>query len=330
MHSPNKLPYGKPLFFEGEYKYDKIYPLYIQRMKCQFELLEGGIPCIQLKNSRGFVPTEYLSSSNGEQIVLTLTNIDLELIRDNYKLKDIEYVCGWKFRAVTGIFDSYIDYWTDIKIQATKDGNPGLRSIAKLMLNALYGKFATSPYVRSAIPYQTENGVKFRKTEKVEREKNQRVYLPVGEYITSIARNKTIRSCKACIDRIIYSDTDSMHLLGNSIPEGIEVDSVKLGAWKIEETWIKGKFLRAKTYIEELIISDKEYEKLIEEKTPNVYEKDGIKHRLKVTVAGLPKTAHGNVTFENFTEGAVFGGKLMPKTVKGGVVLVDTTFKIKE
>lgn len=318
MHSPNRLPYGRPIFFDGEYEYDKLYPLYIQRLTCQFYLKEGGIPCIQLKNSRGYEPTEYLITSDitiikdGKKVVienlicLTVTNIDLELIKDNYELKEVTYHCGWKFRAATGMFDGYIDYWMEQKIKAGKEGNKGLRGASKLMLNSLYGKFATSPYVRSAIPYLSARGIKFTKTDRKERDKNQRVYLPVGEFITSIARDKTIRSAKSCYERFIYADTDSLHLVGTTIPDDIYVDDFELGAWKHESTFTKAKFLRAKTYIEEMT--------------------DG---KLKVTVAGLPKAGHKYVTFDNFNEGAVFEGKLTPKSVNGGVVLMPTTFKIK-
>lgn len=317
MHSPNKLPYGRPIYFDGEYEYDKLHPLYIQRLTCQFDLKPDGIPCIQLKNSRGYEPTEYLTTSNitiikdGKKIVmenlicLTVTNIDLELIKDNYELKDVTYHCGWKFRAATGLFDGYIDYWMEQKIKASKEGNKGLRAISKLMLNSLYGKFATSPYIRSAIPYLTDKGIKFKKTDRKERDKNQRVYLPTGEFITAIARDKTIRTAKSCYDRFIYADTDSCHIVGTTIPDNIDVDDFALGAWKHESTFTKAKFLRAKTYIEEI---------------------DG---KLKVTVAGLPKAGHKYITFDNFNEGAVFEGKLTPKSVDGGVVLMPTTFKIK-
>ena len=43
----------------------------------------------------------------------------------------------------------------------------------------------------------------------------------------------------------------------------------------------------------------------------------------------MPKALHKLVTFDNFKTGAVYGGKLLPKIVPGGVVLTDTTFKIQ-
>lgn len=47
-------------------------------------------------------------------------------------------IVGWKFKALKGLFSTYIDYWTERKIQAKKDKNGAMYRIAKLMLNSLY------------------------------------------------------------------------------------------------------------------------------------------------------------------------------------------------
>lgn len=327
MHSPNVLPYGRPVFFSGQYQPDNMHPLFIQRLRCQFELKPNKIPMIQLKHNLSFVPTEYLKSSNDQIITLTLTNIDLELFLENYDVYELEYVNGWKFKGASGMFDQYIDYWTEIKIQATKDKNAGLRAIAKLYLNSLYGKFATSPYVRSAIPYLGEDGVvHYHKTEYEERDS---IYVPIGAFITAIARNKTIRSAQSVYDRYLYSDTDSIHIKGTDIPDCLDVDDYKLGAWKCESKFERARFIRQKCYIEDEIITEEEYNsKMLEfpylcRKTENGYR------FMKVTVAGLPAGGYKYVTWDNFRGGAKYGGKLQPKRVAGGTVLNPTTYEIK-
>lgn len=327
MHSPNVLPYGRPVFFSGQYQPDNMHPLYIQRLRCQFELKPNKIPMIQLKHNLSFVPTEYLKSSNDQIITLTLTNIDLELFLENYDVYELEYVNGWKFKGASGMFDQYIDYWTEIKIQATKDKNAGLRAIAKLYLNSLYGKFATSPYVRSAIPYLGEDGVvHYHKTEYEERDS---IYVPIGAFITAIARNKTIRSAQSVYDRYLYSDTDSIHISGTDIPDCLEVDDYKLGAWKCESRFECARFIRQKCYIEDEIITEEEYNaKMLE--FPYLCRKAENGYRyMKVTVAGLPAGGYKYVTWDNFRSGAKYGGKLQPKRVAGGTVLNPTTYEIK-
>ena len=132
------MPISKPEFFIGKYENDVSYPLYIQKLTCQFELKPNKIPCIQLKNTLNFIPNEYLKSSNGELVSLTLTNPDLALFFEQYNVSNLTYECGWKFRGGNHIFDNYIDYWTEEKITAGKEGNKGKRQIAKLMLNSLY------------------------------------------------------------------------------------------------------------------------------------------------------------------------------------------------
>lgn len=136
-----KMPYGEPIYFDGKYEKDNFYNLYIQTLSAIFKLKKGKIPTIQIKNNLAFLPNEYIETSNGDLITLTLTNIDLELFLENYEIEYISYHYGYKFRSVKGLFTDYINYWTEQKIESKKKGNTALYRIAKLMLNSLYGKF---------------------------------------------------------------------------------------------------------------------------------------------------------------------------------------------
>ena len=207
------LPYGYPIYYEGRYQKDIIYPLYIQNISCSFDIRKNKIPTIQLKNNLSFIPTEYLTSSNGQTVTMSLTSVDLELFLKHYRVHDIKYNYGFKFKSIRGIFSDYIDYWTNEKIKAGKEGNGAKRQIAKLMLNSLYGKFGTSNYVRSKYPYYDGEVVHYEMGELEERDP---VYLPVASFITSLARKKTIETSqkirdytmeKYGVDYYIYSDT---------------------------------------------------------------------------------------------------------------------------
>ena len=136
-----ELPFGEPIFFSGKYEQDKVYNLYIQMITCSFEIKENKIPTIQIKNNKAFFKgNEYLISSNNEIVCLVLTNIDLELFLEQYNVYDLEFICGWKFKSIKGIFKDYIDKWITKKNNATIEGNQGQRTLAKLMLNSLYRK----------------------------------------------------------------------------------------------------------------------------------------------------------------------------------------------
>lgn len=296
------LPYGEGIFFKGKYEPDKIYNLHVQMFTCQFELKPGCIPTIQLKNNLAFVPTQYLESSDGEDVTLCLTNVDLELFFEHYNVYNIEYHSGWKFKSTVGLFKEYIDKWNTVKMESTLNGNKAMRTLAKLMLNALYGKFALNPNVQSKIPWYDNEVVKYKLGEKETRDP---IYIPVGTFITAWARYKTINSAQKVYDRFVYADTDSLHLIGTEIPDMLEVDPVKLGAWKHESTFTRARFIRQKSYIEEI---------------------DG---ELNITCAGMPERCYQYVTWDNFHTGSSYDGKLGMTHVNGGIVLKDIPFSIK-
>lgn len=319
----SKLPYGNPIFFEGEYKPDPIYCIYTQMLACRFKLKKGKIPTIQIKHSAFFRGNEYLLSSEGEQVVICLNSVDLELFFDHYDVWDLEYLSGWKFKATEGLFTDYIDKWSNNKIKAKEEGNHGLYLISKLFLNSLYGKFGTDTKVKSKIPYLGEDDkIHFYDGET---EYRDGVYIAMASFITSYARYKTITAAQTVMDmynqgksnvQFVYADTDSLHCVcpNHELPVGLDIDPVKLGAWKYESKFNKAKFLRQKCYIEN--------------STEDVYN-DNPEYELKVTVAGMPSSCHDQVTFKNFNIGATYTGKLQPKIVQGGVVLRDVDFTIK-
>ena len=296
----NELPYGEPIYFEGKYKPDNKFSLYVQRFTCHFELKKGYLPTIQIKNSFRYVGTEYLTDSKDEDVTLTLTNIDMDLFFTHYNVYNIQFHDGYKFKSTNQLFTDYIDKWIEIKITSEKEGNSSMRTLAKLMLNSLYGKFGTNPRVQSKFPYLEEDIVKYHLHEE---EFKKPLYIPVAAFVTAHARYITISSAQKNYDRFIYADTDSLHLEGEHLPD-LNISSYDLGAWKVESIFTKAKFIRAKTYIEQ------------------------INNELKVTVAGMPTSCHEFVTFDNFNVGQSYGGKLRSKVVNGGTVLLDTLFTI--
>ena len=117
------LPFGKPIYFTGEYKENKMYPLYIQTIRCKFKIKKDKIPTIQIKEKNLFFQSnEYIEDSKGEAFVLTLTSIDLEMFFKHYDVEELEYIDGFMFRGIRGLFDKYIDYWTEKRFKLEKKG----------------------------------------------------------------------------------------------------------------------------------------------------------------------------------------------------------------
>lgn len=322
------LPFGEPVYYTGKYRQDKLYPLYIQKLSCSFELKEGFIPTIQLKHSGLFRGTDFLESSDGNIVELTLTSVDLKLFLDHYNVYNVSWISGYKFMQSKNMFKEYIDKWYAIKAQATKDGNKGLRQIAKDMMNSLSGKFGLRPEVQEKIPYYDEK-LRFKLGEVEQRDS---IYVPVVSFITSYGRDKALRSAQKNYDRFIYMDTDSLHLAGTELPDNLDIDSTKLGWWDLEKTWVRGYFIRAKTYIEEESVSRETMESMIKaEKAESwqFYEVDGDLRILNITCAGMPKNCYRHVTYENFRPTNWFDGKLMPVMSKNGITLVKKVFTIQ-
>lgn len=324
------LPYGYPMYFKGAPNPDERYNLFIVRLRCAFELKKGHLPTIQLKNNRAFVETEYLTSSEGDVVEMTLTSVDLDLFLDHYDVYSLEYVSGWKFKGVVGLFKDYIDYWMHIKETTTG----AMRQLAKLMLNSLYGKFATNPKVAQKVAFMDEDGVVRYRIE--DDDDRPPVYTAMGAFITAYAREKTIRSGQAVFDRFIYADTDSLHLIGQEAPEGLDIHPTRLGAWKNEGIFDDSKYLRAKTYMETVREEKrrdlKAFNRILDDESIERAEHVGDVIRYwttKVTCAGMPDNVKASVTYDNFKSGSTFDGKLMPRRFPGGVVLMETTFTIK-
>ena len=339
----NPMPWGKPVFFEGQYEEDVSYPLYVQSLSCSFEIKPHHVPSIQLKHNLSYASNEYVKSTHGEIVGLTLTSVDLELMFKQYDVKNVKYHGGWKFKQATGLFDYYVNHWMEQKIKAGKEGNASMKMLSKIQLNSLYGRFAISGKASSKMPYLGDDDIVHYL--KLPAEVRETCYLPVACFVTSFGRKKTIGTWQALTDftlkkygedRIWYGDTDSIHgfLSDEDLEEMkdvIKVDDFKLGYWAVEvPKFTRAMYIRQKCYIEEI---------------------DG---KIHVTVAGLPKYLAPIITFENFKEGFTTTGldiddliemakkngadveeieklhhKLTYKYVPGGVILSDTDFTIQ-
>lgn len=289
------LPHGDPLWVDDLPVATEDYPLFLVSITFTAKLKPNHVPCIQVKGSTHFISTEYQTEIK-DPVTLMCTNVDLELWKEHYDMDIYSYNGGWLFEGAQGLFTEYIDKWMKIKIS----NKGGLKEIAKLHLNSLYGKFATNPNVTGKYPVMEDNVVRLK--EGPEETRNP-VYTAMGVFITSYARDVTIRAAQENYDTFAYADTDSLHLLVDEDPPTLDIDPDKLGAWKREYRFMSAVYLRAKQYAE--------------------LKEDG---KYEVHIAGLPRTIAATVTFDDLLKGRTFEGKLMPKRVPGGIVLVDTTF----
>lgn len=291
------MPIGYPMKFEGPPQHIPGYECFIVYLACDFQIKEGKVPTIQIKNTLRFMETEYLVNSAGEQPELALTHLDLQLFLDHYHVWNVNVHGGYYFETATGLFNGFIDEFMHIK--ETSQG--AKRQRAKFVLNSAYGKFATNPERYKKVPYVEDGVLKFEIEESKE---GKPIYTALSCFVTAYARFQLIKAIQANYNRFLYSDTDSLHLKGLAQPNEIELHHTQLGAWDLEYTFTHAKYLRAKTYFLE----------------------DGDDYIFKV--AGASDEVKDKMTVDNFDYGAQYLGKLVAKQVEGGCILVDTTFKI--
>lgn len=363
--SGNRYPVGKPCFWNGNYIPDKALQdntYYFVRIKTRFYLKDGMLPFIQIKGSFLYKGTEALDSSdvydfktgkyystyidtNGKEhdtrVELTLTMTDYELLKEHYELVDFEILDGCWFYTQVGIFDDYIEKYKKIKME-----NKGaLRESAKLFLNNLYGKMASSPDSSFKLAYVKEDkSIGFLPV----KESNKKAgYIPVGSAITSYARNFTIRAAQKNYHGVnergfIYADTDSIHCdLEPAEIKGITVHDKNFCCWKLESCWDVGIFTRQKTYIEHITHEDciPVEEPYYNIKCAGMPQK--CKKLFEISMNGYEPKEGDNYTdeelkflstkreLEDFKVGLKVPGKLMPKRIRGGVLLVETNYEMR-
>lgn len=289
-----KLPFGLPLRGDGKPTTSDIW---IAHVTFTAKLRKNFIPIIQVKKSFQFGESEYLERID-EPVTLSVTNIDWQLWNKHYDIEVIEWHYHYEFQSAAGMFVNYIDKWMKVKAESTG----GKREIAKLHLNSLYGKFATSTNVTGKYPVLEDGAVKWITDNP---ETRNPIYTAMGAFITAYAREVMITAAQDNYDIFAYCDTDSLHVFTDETPDGLNVHPTELGAWKFEGRFTEAKYLRAKAYAELI---------------------DG---KMDVKLAGVPRHISGKLTFDQLRAGYVIHGKLVPRNVPGGVVLVDAPYEIK-
>lgn len=364
--SGNYYPVGTPHMWTGNIIPDEALMkqrYYFIRIKTRFYIKKDKLPFIQIKSSHLYKGTECLETTDvfnketglyspyyigfdgnikDTRVELVLTMTDFELLKEHYELVDFEILDGCWFYAEIGLFDSYME-----KYKTMKMNNKGaLRELAKLFLNNLYGKMASSTDSSFKVAYLKEDkSIGFMAC--MENAKKPG-YIPVGSAITSYARNFTIRAAQMNYygkDKpgFIYADTDSIHCdIPWNMVSGVKIHDKNFCCWKPESCWDVAIFTRQKTYIEHVVQEDlqdidKPYYNIkcagMPKKCKNLFELsmqgfEPLEVDDNYTEEEREFLSHKR-TLEDFTIGLSVPGKLRPKRIRGGVLLVETPYKMR-
>lgn len=289
------------------------------------------------------------------RVELTLTMTDFYLFLEHYDVVDFEIIEGCFFDSKIGIFDTYIDKYREIKMNS----KGAKRELAKLFLNNLYGKMAAGTSSSFKLAYLKDDGTISYTL--IEEHKKKPGYIPIGSAITSYARNFTIRAAQQNYygpDKpgFIYADTDSIHCdLDLKDVRGIKLDNVKFNHWKCEAKFDLAFYARQKTYIEHIVEENItiDGDKVDSNKVEPYYNikcagmpdrckkffEIGLTGRCDIDTDKLSKDEYnfifdkdGNIIsrdIKDFKNGLIIPGKLIPKKMRGGIVLTTTTYEMR-
>lgn len=180
----------------------------------------------------------YVNGNKGD--ILYVFNTDIEILH----LEKIKYkiLKGHYFQRSEYLFNDYINHFYELKKNAP---NEYVRYYAKLLLNALYGKFGQKLKGQKIVVgtkgkiFDAENDLFIVDTKLNVKYKG--VYL--ASYITALARNKLYMKMKEIgFNNIWYCDTDSI-ITNKKIKTSDEI-----GELKLEDEIKEGVFLLGKTY----------------------------------------------------------------------------------
>lgn len=284
-----KLDRGKALLFRckitGIEQIDKFYGApYLSYSKCR------NVSREVLDNGR-ILSAEYVET--------TITDIDYEIMKREYKWKGFEITECYESKYGTlpeplkGVFRKYYTDKTELKGIVEQEL---FYNLQKALLNAGYGMMVQSPVKQSLIFTESAENI-YTVDENVSRETlltkyNRTAFLPYqwGVWVTAWARLRLKEGINIVGDRYVYSDTDSVKYIkvrGDNIDELFDrynserkKQSISNSAYATDRHSIKhymGVFEYEDTYTEFSTIGAKKY----------VYRtKDG---KLYATIAGVNK-----------------------------------------
>ena len=297
------------------------------------KIKKGHLPCIsnmcQENKQQSMIYNEYLDKLYAT--TLWLTGWDFEMMLNNYDVDSYIIEGCYIFDVEKGLFDNFINFWYDIK----RNAKGAKRELSKLMLDNLHGKLGTKVenlrggqwvHQQKQRLIMTDNGVEFG--DGGDTNNTSIRYMPASIFINSIARYMIIMTAQYYYDRLIYIDTDGIHLEGLE-PIDIVIDGEKvinisdeLGDFKVESVFKRAKYLGLKNYIHD------EYTEF------NKFD-DTFKHNditsCVVKMAGASEKVRSKVNWDNFYYDSVIeNSKTIMFNLPGGKVRKLTNYSIRK
>lgn len=296
-------------------KFINNHPLFIVNFSAKFEVKDNKLHFAKTRLTGAEGDATPIASSDemrfdmyGNIVTLCMTNIEFELFLEQYDIEYIEINEVHYYSARQGLFNDYVEYYLD-----KKENNTGAkRTVAKGCLNGLFGTFGKKVERKHSVPNVVDGLVGHVNVESVMTEGE---YMPIATFTSAYARCKMVRIAQGLHDAgiFIYADTDSIAIVGESLPESLAKElgidlGTGLGCWKKEGDthYIKAKYVKPKMYI-----------------------RTKANGELEVKASGVNKNNRSKINYTNFGSGSIIeNGKKQSIVMHGGICLVDTDMVI--
>jgi hypothetical protein len=344
-----KMPYGPCTAQYGEGKPPDMSKFWVAGALVEFDLKKDCLPCIPKKaiiegeiiEDKENNVEKWVDSSEGVAHI-TFSSIDYKTIQESYHFRVLRWLWSnhWAQKNHREL-KRFVEENNTRKVKYSKmakevkDTNKEkyaeymtIRNRAKIDNNASYGKFGEEIIKLGKTPHQDDiDGVIWKQDREDEQAENKRKFLPVAIAITAYGRQQLVQAANILGDKFLYCDTDSLHYIKKggverikkAVKEGkMEIDPERLGTWKPEGDFVRGRYLRSKCYMEE--------------------DENGERH---ATVSGLPADPHTGqfskkrscLNWDSFKIGTVIPSsqtnKLRTVRTPTGNKLLPTGYEIK-
>lgn len=353
--SGTRFPCGVPFLTKdfSELEKKKEDKICFYRFRTRFRIRKGYIPFIRIRNNKYYNSRDVLSTSelNLDDVLddgaidppeFTMRDEEFTMFKKHYEFSDFEFLDGCYFSELNeDFFDTYIQKYAELKKLSTG----GRRTVYKLFLNNLYGKFAASLDSSFKVARLEAGALKFSTI--FEENKKEPGYIAIGSAITSAARCYIVKFCQKTWREekpgFCYCDTDSIHV-DSEEDFGLPIHPTELGFFDCEAEWDKAIFLRKKCYIERIETDGVKVSQITcagaNQRCKDLLclsfgEKMKIKDGCLVSIPEAKteeeheflKVKRG---YQDFKVGLKIPGKIMPKQVVGGQHLFTGDFSIND
>lgn len=238
--------------------------LWVAKVKMIADVKEGHRATYLLKRKGGEDDETlcwHINDVNGmfddKESFQVVTSVDMDYILRDYDIRYMEVLDAIGFKTdIAHVIAPFIDKWYEIKEVAASKKDKPLKAFAKLILNALYGKFGTNPeHISSEYVFEGDM-IRVKETENVDVDKHP-LYLPIAMFTTCYARDVISKTCNEIgWEHVAYTDTDSVHIHGLTNEQcyerikraGYKIHPTELGAYDYESRWGDALYVRNKGY----------------------------------------------------------------------------------